>query len=222
MKKILIIDDDHLYTEGIENSLSAHFNITSVHTFNAIQAALATSAYDVALLDMQLHDGSNGLQSINLLRTANVKIIIVSNTATKEQLRVSLMMGVNGYVHKASTHKDVKQAIEKVLADRTAFTDKFFESDPIILKSTPLKLSDRQWSLLIHFICDPLIGNKAIGQAMGITEGWAKSSMSALFGVFDVRNKHQLYAELGKRGMIPKITPHMAQQALQDHRPMEQ
>lgn len=217
MKKILIIDDDHLYTEGIENSLSAHFAITSVHHFGAIQAALATGAFDVALLDMQLYDGSNGLQSINLLRTANVKIIIVSNTATKEQLRVSLMMGVNGYVHKTSTHSDVKQAIEEVLENRTAFTDQFFESDPIILQSTPLKLTDRQWSLLIHFICDPLIGNKAIGQALGITEGWAKASMSALFGIFNVRNKHQLYAELGKRGLIPKTTPHMAQQVLENH-----
>ncbi len=217
MKKILIIDDDHLYAEGIENSLSAHFDITRVHTFNTIQAALDTGAFDVALLDMQLHDGSNGLHSINLLRTANVKIIIVSNTATKEQLRVSLMMGVNGYVHKACTHSDVKQAIEKVLENRTAFTDQFFDSDPIILKSTPLKLSDRQWSLLIHFICDPLVGNKAIGQALGITENWVKSSMSILFGIFKVRNKHQLYVELGERGMIPKITPHMAEQALQDH-----
>ena len=114
MKKILIIDDDHLYTEGIENSLSAHFAITSVHHFGAIQAALATGAFDVALLDMQLYDGSNGLQSINLLRTANVKIIIVSNTATKEQLRVSLMMGVNGYVHKTSTHSDVKRSLQQI------------------------------------------------------------------------------------------------------------
>lgn len=217
MKKILIIDDDSLYTEGIEKSLSDYFEITSVGSANAVKETLQSQTFDVAVLDMQLNDGSDGLHMVRILRAANIKILIVSNTATKPQLRVCLLMGVNGYLHKSCKHVDVRQAIETVLDDRNAFKNDFFDTDPIILQSKPLFLTDRQWSLLIYFICDPLVGYKAIADEMNVSVDWVKSSMSNLFGLFDVANKHQLLLELDKRGMRAKITPLMAKSTLQDH-----
>lgn len=217
MKKILIIDDDFLYTEGIEKAFSDYFDITSVHNSNDLKTTLQRASFDIAVLDMQLNDGSDGLHMVRMLRAANIKILIVSNTATKPQLRVCLLMGVNGYLHKSCTHEDVRRAIDTVLDDRNAFKNDFFDTDPIILQNRPLSLSDRQWSLLIYFICDPLIGYKAIADEMGVSVDWVKSSMSNLFGIFDVASKHQLLLELRKRGMTPEITPLMAMRALQDH-----
>lgn len=217
MKKILIIDDDFLCTEGIEKSLSDYFAITSVHSSDALKKALQNEAYDVALLDMQLNDGSDGLNMVRLLRLTKVKILIVSNTATKHQLRVCLLMGVNGYLHKSCRHEELRQAIDTVLEDRNAFKNDFFDTDPVILQNRPILLNERQWSLLIYFMCDPLIGYKSIAEELGVSTDWVKSSMSNIFGIFDVTTKHQLLLELRRRGLMPEITPLMAERALQNH-----
>lgn len=122
---VLVVDDDAI-NRMVLKSMLGQFGCTSVLAENGCEAltCLEKEAFDVVLMDIQmpLMDGIEATRTIRTsLKFAKISTIpIVAVTAYTDALDRERFFsaGVNGYVAKPFDKKDIKSAIEKVLAAR--------------------------------------------------------------------------------------------------------
>ena len=122
---VLVVDDDAI-NRMVLKSMLGKFGCTSVLAENGCEAlnCLEKEVFDVVLMDIQmpLMDGIEATRTVRTsLKFASISTIpIIAVTAYTDALDRERFFsaGVNGYVAKPFDKKDIKSAIEKVLAAR--------------------------------------------------------------------------------------------------------
>jgi len=116
--KILIVDDHHLFLEGMVSLLTTEKSFTVVDTATSGHEAVEKNdrtPYDVVLLDIGMPE-MDGLETVKILKkkTPDQKIIMLTTYNDKAIFRELIENGVSGYVLKNSTKKELIEAIKKV------------------------------------------------------------------------------------------------------------
>ncbi len=101
MNHILIPEDDLALSRGIELALSDGQNaFVLCHTLAQAQAALANNSFQLAILDINLPDGS-GLTLLRQLRqTADLPVILLTANDLETDVVAGLELGADGYITK--------------------------------------------------------------------------------------------------------------------------
>jgi two-component system nitrate/nitrite response regulator NarL len=124
---ILLVDDHRILLEGVSNLLSTSPDYEVKSTASSGKEALQllkANEYDVLITDYELSD-ITGLEVIKAARTVlpDIKVIVLSMhddpTVVKELLRA----GINGYILKHDTHKNLIEALSKVMNNRKYLSD---------------------------------------------------------------------------------------------------
>ena len=122
-KRVLVVEDDRFLRRACEVSLQQQgFDVTAATDGEAgLQIAL-TEPFDVILLDL-LMPKKPGIEVLAALkacaRTADIPVLILSNSSRDEDKRRAIELGASGYYVKANLSlKALGAAIVRLLAPR--------------------------------------------------------------------------------------------------------
>lgn len=126
MKKILIVDDDKVFTKILSSVLVAeHFTVVEASNGHDGLSAFEKEKPDLVVLDMKM-PALDGVGFLKQLREKNdnktpVPVIIVSNLATIEKVSEGIGLGIKGYISKSEeTTESIVQDIKRILVEDEA------------------------------------------------------------------------------------------------------
>jgi len=98
---ILVVEDDPLLGPALVEGLAPHFHADLVTSIADAELALATTEYDLALLDVGLPDGS-GLDLLRAWRAQgrNMPVIVLTALDRPQERVAGLQLGADDYVGK--------------------------------------------------------------------------------------------------------------------------
>jgi DNA-binding NarL/FixJ family response regulator len=151
--RVIVVDDHRLLREAITELVNSEPGLEVVASVgDARAAAEAVREYtpDLVLLDLSL-PGGGALGLVEQFQAEGRPLaIIVSMHERPEYVRSAIAAGARGYVFKASTHKHLIDAIQRVMAGETYIDAKLavaFDHD--VPARTTLSLSERERDVLI-------------------------------------------------------------------------
>lgn len=118
--RVVLVDDHAIIVDGIKSILSSVENLSVVHTANSAEEALIffkQNQADLLITDFNM-PGMDGLTLIHTVKKLlpNLKIIVLSMHDEIHLTKEILKSGVNGYVLKKDTQKELLTAIHEVQA----------------------------------------------------------------------------------------------------------
>ena len=202
--KILHIEDEAMFSEGIATNLGDRFAVSLVRSDEQIAASLANTQFDLILLDIYLDERRNALDLMALLHATGVPVLVLSNHATDADKRALARLGAQGFVSKQLQMGDLLKAIDMVLAQHTAFSKDFMR---IITAKTANELphmTGQQTVVLSHLVRDPGKRTAGIASEMGVSVDWVQTLIGQLLHLYRVQSRADLIEEARRRGFVPQ------------------
>jgi DNA-binding NarL/FixJ family response regulator len=120
--RILLVDDHAILMDGIKTLLEKEEGLVVAGTAESAERALEflkDNDVDVMITDFHM-PGMDGLSLVHTVKRIrpNIKTIVLSMHDESHLVKEILRSGVNGYVLKKDTHKELLHALEEVRNDR--------------------------------------------------------------------------------------------------------
>ena len=130
--KILLVDDHHLFSDGIMSLLQneADFEVVGqVFEGNQVLISILKNSPNLVLLDANLPN-RNGKELAEAIRRdfPNVKIVILTMYDESQLVKEFKKLGVNGYILKNSTKNELLEGIRIVIEGQPFFDPKLSEN----------------------------------------------------------------------------------------------
>lgn len=111
---ILIIDDDDTLLSQLQLALNKHYNTTAINNLTGAFEELNKVKFDLVLLDYNL-GLNNGLALMNNINNMDFppKVIMMTSFATKDLVINALNKGVDQFIEKPFSIKEMREAIDK-------------------------------------------------------------------------------------------------------------
>jgi DNA-binding NarL/FixJ family response regulator len=183
--RILLVDDHAILLDGIKNLLEKEEGLTVAGLAESAEKALEflkTNDVDIVITDFHM-PGMDGLSLVNTIRRIQPKIktIILSMHDETHLVKEILKAGVNGYVLKKDTHKELLNAIDEVRNGRV-----YLSSDINKILITNLQnpdegrlLTDREREILKLIARE--YSNKQIAEELFISERTVETHRKNIF-----------------------------------------
>lgn len=198
--KILLADDHALFREGmrhvmrqLDGQLDEDTEILDACTFQeALEVAEKNPDIGLALLDLKM-PGSDGVSAIKLFhsRHPGIVIVVLSGADQREDIMGAMHSGAMGFISKASSSKEMAQALRVVLDGGTYLPTQLLQQsgadDRHGWRVDRSGLTARQAEMLRYL--DLGWTNKSIADATGLSQGTVKVHVAALFNVLRVNNR---------------------------------
>ena len=214
MIRILLVDDQALFREGLHTLLSVHADLEVVGEANNGQEAIQKTAElnpDVILMDLRMPI-LNGVAATRRITAQHpdVRVIVLTTFDDDEDIFEGLRAGAIGYLLKDVPSPKLVEAIRaaargesflqpsvaaKIVAEFTRMTTQTPPTQPLVEP-----LSGRELEIL------QLVGtgasNKEVAAQLFITEGTVKNHMSNILGKLGVRDRTQAALKARELGLI--------------------
>lgn len=120
MKRVLIIDDHAVVRNGLKKILEeqpGQFTFGEAETISKAIALVHEQSWDIAILDISLRDGRNGLDALREMKQIKpqLPVLILTMHAEEQYARLAFKAGAAGYVTKDSSPAELVGAINKIL-----------------------------------------------------------------------------------------------------------
>ncbi|WP_188765854.1 response regulator [Emticicia aquatilis] len=130
--KILLVDDHHLFNDGIMSLLQneADFEVVGqVFEGNQVLISILKNSPNLVLLDANLPN-RNGKELAEAIRRdfPNVKIVILTMYDESQLVKEFKKLGVDGYILKNSTKNELLEGIRTVIEGQPFFDPKLSEN----------------------------------------------------------------------------------------------
>lgn len=198
--KIAVVDDQKDFRDGLGFLINAAPGLVCVATCSSAQQALQklpNVSPDVVLLDIDLSDQQTGLDCIRPLKEVLPKAQIVMLTVVEhpKALFRAICLGANGYLRKASSLKDLPQAIRAAYEGASPISPEIarlmLEAFQTASPSTESRecLTPREMQV-VQLLAQGLEA-KEIAQQLGISPETIKSQKKSLFRKLRVNSSAQ-------------------------------
>ncbi len=200
--RILIIEDQDLYSCMLAEYLLTITGVSSVLEVNSIKAARniiskQASEFDLILLDQILPDGYGIdflIETKAIFPTSNIAIMSACDDI--ELMQQALHAGAHGFIPKLMPTPIFLAAIGLILAGgiyiHPALYDRTVHSQTV-KKHNKVTLTKRQQEVL-NLICDGL-SNKLIAYRLNITEATVKAHITVILKHYAVSSRFQLLSK---------------------------
>lgn len=200
--RIVTADDHLLFRDGLSRLLESEpgFEVVGVGSTGSDALRLvAQHAPDVLLLDLAMNDMS-GLDVLRALQDAAspVRVILLTATATREQMVEALVLGARGLVLKESAAELLYKCIRAVTRDEYWFgRDRFPDlvealrragGRPSVPPAATLTSRERQ-------IVAAVVGgasNRDVSRQLGLSEQTVKNHLSSIFDKLGVSSRLEM------------------------------
>ncbi|MBC9930143.1 response regulator [Chitinophaga qingshengii] len=210
MIKVLIVDDHHLFTEGLTSMFKPEDGITVVSATtngNEVPHLLDTIETDVILMDIDM-PVMNGIACMDLLKNKGYDkpILVLTMHQSIRQIKDALEKGAQGYILKDASKAELIQAIYSANERKNYFHPKindqvfdFFRSKSSV-KNNLHQLSDREKEI-IKCLANGM-NTKAISIALYISEHTVKTHRRNIMHKLNVKTSAELVMLAIEKGII--------------------
>ncbi|MDQ4492207.1 response regulator transcription factor [Sinomonas sp. ASV486] len=200
--RIVLVDDHPLFLAGIAQLIEAEPGLTLAGTATTAEDAtqlLEGAAPDVAILDVSL-PGENGFALAKALVAggSEVKVLMLSGHDEVPYQRTAFQIGAHGYLSKACTRAELRDAILTVRAGRLSFTPEVMAErgrGPSIPAPTRRELE------VLRHIGDGL-SNKEIAATLVVSERTVHFHVGNLLAKMQANSRTQAVARARELGWL--------------------
>ena len=207
MIKVLIVDDQELFRESLKVVLAVSENIRVTDAVPGVSQALISAERerpDVVLMDIRM-PGMDGVEGTRLFkkRWPDVKIIVLTTFDDDEYVFGALKNGAIGYLLKGSSISKLSESIRIAYRDGAIITPTVAtkvlqqfshmaqgSSHLRVDKEAVKDISRSEWQI-IQTVGSGM-SNKEIAQALCLSEGTVRNSISNILFKLGLRDRTQL------------------------------
>jgi DNA-binding NarL/FixJ family response regulator len=197
--KVFLLDDHEIVRDGLRALLEGQADIDVVGEAGTAAEALARippTAPDVAVLDVQLPDGS-GVEVCREIRSAHpdIQCVMLTSFADDEALFEAIVAGASGYLLKQIRGTDIVDAVRKV-ADGQSLLDPAVTARVLAWMREPKAEDERlarltgQERKILALIAEGLT-NRQIAERMFLAEKTVKNYVSNLLAKLGMQRRTQ-------------------------------
>ena len=145
--RVLIVDDERLFLDSISYMISQIKEIQVVGTVTDIENVLSLSNDtnpDLVLMDVYIKNETS-LHLINDIKniSANIKVLVMSSSISKEIVKTSIAYGANGIISKDIDSNNLINVLKSTYQGHYVFDKNSFETLQNILESNVNYLDNR-------------------------------------------------------------------------------
>ncbi|WP_374338285.1 response regulator [Methyloversatilis sp.] len=209
--QVMIIEDQPLVVEGLRNVLAEIDSEPDIRC--ALLAARALSMLrsglrpDLVMLDLNLPD-AEGTSLLSQLRSEfpDVPVVVISAQDDRHTITDAIDQGAMGFISKSSTTPVLVSALQLVLQGGIYVPQQVLDETihpqpprPSIQNLADIGLTPRQIQVLGLMIEG--MPNKLICRELGISDGTAKTHISTILRLLNVKNRTQAVFALSQMGI---------------------
>jgi two-component system nitrate/nitrite response regulator NarL len=210
MIRVLIVDDHHLFAEGVKTMFKPEDEIEVVsYTLNGneVPNILSKTKVDVILMDIDMPI-IYGLGTMELLKTKgfNIPILMLTMHQSMRKIKAALEIGAQGYILKDASKAELVEAIVKTSQKLNYFhpkiNDQIFDYFRGRNKSQSIKheLSEREMEI-IKCLAEGM-NSGAISKALFISEHTVKTHRRNIMHKLEVKTSAELIRLSFEKGII--------------------
>ncbi|WP_447986392.1 response regulator [Nitrospira sp. Nam74] len=154
MVRLFLAEDHKIIRQGIKHGLADVKVVGEASTAEELLSRLPKHPCDILLLDLVLPDehGFTLIPKIKVLCPL-LRIIVFSGFSEPRYARQALELGAAGYVVKTASMKELKTAVQRVVAGQTYLSQPFDEDD-IRMPQLPVKRLSPREEQILHLIAN--------------------------------------------------------------------
>ena len=196
--RVVLMDDHRVVGRSLRAYLESFADLEVVGVAVSGEELLRSIAgwrADVAICDLLLPGGMDGVETIRRLREVAPGVRAIALTASIEEARMvgALRAGAAGYVRKDAEPEVLLQAVRVV-----ARGGRYFDVDAAHRQVDGL--TEREGEVVRQLALGR--SNKEIAEALGIGDETVKSHVSAVLGKLGAENRAQAIVAALKRGLV--------------------
>lgn len=195
--RVLIVDDHPVVREGLRAVLSRFADCEVVAEAGTVEEAVAAAAEhhpDLALVDLRLGGGGDGVAAVARLRPT--PCVILSAFRDEAGFLDAMAAGARGYVLKGSSPEDLHKAVLDAAAGGMPVDPALA---PLLLRRDPT-LSPREREVLQQ-LADGL-ANKEVADRLGLAESTVKTHLESIYRKLEVIDRTAAVTEGLRRGLV--------------------
>ena len=214
--RILLVDDQALFREGLATLLGQHTELEIVGVAADGAEGLAQAGRvrpDIVLMDLRM-PGMGGVEATRRLLAAQptVRVLVLTTFDEDEEVFAAIRAGAAGYLLKASPSEKLVAAIRAVARGESVLEP----SVTAKLMNEFARVTTREERRTTQPLADPLSGrelsvlqaladgmsNKEIAARLGIAEGTVKNHMTNVLGKLGALDRTQAALRARELGLI--------------------
>jgi DNA-binding NarL/FixJ family response regulator len=199
--KVMVVDDHPLVRVGMATVVNQQPDMAIAAEADSAPRALELYRQhrpDVVLMDLRLR-GDSGARLTTAIRAEfpEARVLMISNYEGDEDIHQALNAGAMGYLFKSVVEDELVDAIREINAGRSYFP-----------KGVAARLNENRSAHLtrreeeILELLGKGLGNRELGQVLGISEDTIKTHLKSLFRKLDVSDRAEAVREGLRRGFI--------------------
>lgn len=158
--KILVVDDEKLIREVIkEYCYNEHYDVSLASDGEVALELINKEKFDLIVLDVMMPK-LDGFSLCKQIKNKNIPIIILSARTDEFDKLTGFDLGIDDYVTKPFSPKELMARIKVVLKRNKHIEDKFiyqtlevdFKAHNIMIDGKNIKFTPKEYDLLIYFI----------------------------------------------------------------------
>jgi DNA-binding NarL/FixJ family response regulator len=211
--RIVIVDDHRVVREGLRAMLDGVPDVEiagEAHDLSSALEAIETASPEIVLLDLRLA-GSSGLDACRSIRERFPDVNVVFLTVYEDEQYVfeALRAGARGYMLKKVSPEDIVRILQAVRAGDVVVDPSL--GGQIALRAASMRSGDwwpgsdagltQREGEVLGFLVKGL-NNRAIGEALYITEETVKSHVRAVLRKLGVSDRTQAVSIALRKGLV--------------------
>lgn len=180
MLRALVIEDDAVVSEAVAHALTEEgFEVRCEAGGSSAEQVVTTFRPDIVLLDIGLHDGSDGLQVARRLRsTSNVPVLFVTGAHSVQERLAGFAVGADDYLTKPFAMEELLARVRAILQRTGQAPRRLWEIGDMVVDEDAhtvavgdqlVDLTSIEFSLLVTFCRNP---GRVLAKVQLLSEVW--------------------------------------------------
>ncbi|WP_328491817.1 response regulator transcription factor [Streptomyces sp. NBC_00414] len=212
--RLLVCDDHAVVRAGLLALLDSEPGIEVVGQAGTGEEALALAARlapDVVLMDLQLGEGIDGVETTRRLTTApaaasvtasgSPHVLVLTTYDTDADITRAIEAGATGYLLKAERPEELFAAIHAAARGRTTLSPPVAGRVMANMRTPPPALTGRERDILGQLARG--LGNRDIARALFISEATVKTHLGRIYDKLGVDTRAGAVAAAKERRVLP-------------------
>lgn len=201
MIRLLIVDDHPVVLGGLRGALAGHAGIGEIvvaaSQAEALEVLRSGRAFDVALVDIRLGDGSG----LDLIEAPGIPEppawIVLTSFDTPQHMAAALDRGASGFLLKTAPLAEITAAIETAARGGTAFEARHLAAARTLRR---LRLTARERDVVERLVAGR--SNEEIATDLGLTRKTVETYLSRMYDRFEAGSRTELALRADREGWL--------------------